>query len=104
MKIRQRPYMNMQTDNQHVELRLRSMRTLWIALIFSIGGYFVLTRFAQRPEHLEPNTMLSMVLAVVTAATTLISFPIKSKLLARAIDDGQVQQVQQAYVVAWAVT
>ena len=96
--------MNMQTDNQNVELRLRSMRTMWIALLLSIGGYFVLTRFVQRPEHLEPNTMLSMTLAIVTAATTLISFLIKSKLLALAIDQGQVPQVQQAYVVAWAVT
>jgi hypothetical protein len=96
--------MSMQTDNQNVEVRLRSMRTLWISLILSIGGYFVLTGFVQRPEHLEPNNLLSIALAVATAATTLASFLIKSKLVARAIEQGQVLQVQQAYVVAWAVT
>ena len=96
--------MNMQTDDRNVDLRLRSMRTMWIALILSLGGYFVLTRFVPRPENVEPNSMLSIALAVATAVTTLASFLIKSKLLAPAIDQGQVQQVQQAYVVAWALT
>ena len=94
----------MQTDGQNVELRIRSLRTMWIALIFSIGGYFVLTLFAHRSENTEANSMLSAILAVVAASATLISFPIKSKLLTLAVDRGQVQQVQQAYVVAWAVT
>ena len=96
--------MNMQTDNQNVELRIRSMRTIWIALILSIGSYFVLTLFAKRSESVEPNSRLSVILAFVTASTTLISFLIKNKLLTHAINQGQVQQVQQAYVVAWAVT
>jgi len=96
--------MNMQTDNQNVELRIRSMRTIWMALILSIGSYFVLTMFAQRSATVEPNSMLSVILLIVAVSTTLISFLIKSKLLTSAIDRGQVQQVQQAYVVAWAVT
>jgi len=96
----------MQTQNQNesqenVELRIRSMRTLWIALILSIGGYFVLPLFAQRSESIEPNNMLSMILIAIAASMALISFPIKSKLLSSAINQGQVQQ---AYVVAWAVT
>jgi hypothetical protein len=96
----------MQTQNQNesqenVELRIRSMRTFWIALILSIGGYFVLPLFAQRSESIEPNNMLSMILIAIAASMALISFPIKSKLLSSAINQGQVQQ---AYVVAWAVT
>ncbi len=77
------------------------MRTLWIALILSIGGYFLLPLFAQRSESIEPNNMLSMILIAIAASMALISFPIKSKLLSSAINQGQVQQ---AYVVAWAVT
>lgn len=91
----------MQTDNQNLELRLRSMRTLWVALLLSIGGYFVLTMFAHRSESVEANSTLSMSLILIATSTTLVSFLIKSKLLAKATDDGQVQQ---AYVVAWAVT
>ena len=80
------------------------MRIIWFALIMSIGVYFALTLFAHRSEDIEPNNMLSMILIVIAASTTLVSFLIKSKLLTKAIDQAQVQQVQQAYVVAWAVT
>ena len=77
------------------------MRTIWFALLLSIGGYFVLTLFAHRADNVERNNMLSMILIIVAASTTLMSFLIKSKLLAKAVDGGQVQQ---AYVMAWAVT
>jgi len=77
---------------------------MWIALVMSIGGYFVVTLFKQRSEGVEPNSMLSLILIVIAASTTLVSFLIKGKLLTKAIDQSQVPQVQQAYVVAWAVT
>lgn len=80
------------------------MRIIWFALIMSIGFYFVLTLFAQRSEDVEPNNMLSMTFLIIAVLTTLVSFLIKSKLLTKAIDEAQVQQVQQAYIVAWAVT
>jgi hypothetical protein len=97
---------NMPTQNQqpeNPELRIRSMRIIWFALFMSIGVYFVLTLFVKRSEDVEPNNMLSMILIVIAASTTLVSFLIKGKLLSKAIDQAQVQQVQQAYVVAWAV-
>jgi hypothetical protein len=94
----------MQTQNENVEVRIRSMRVMWIALIFNIGLFFVLTLFAKRSEDVQPNSMLSLILVVIAASTTLVSFLIKGKLLTKAIDQSQVQQVQQAYVVAWAVT
>lgn len=94
----------MQTQNENVELRIRSMRVMWIALILNIALFFGLTLFAHRSEDVEPNNMLSLILIVIAASTTLVSFLIKGKLLNKAIDQGQVQQVQQAYVVAWAVT
>lgn len=96
----------MQTQNQpeNVELRIRSMRVIWSALILNIGFFFVLTLFAKRPEDVQPNSMLSLTMIVIAASTTLVSLLIKGKLLTKAIDQSQVQQVQQAYVVAWAVT
>ena len=94
----------MQTQNENVEVRIRSMRVMWVALIFNIGLFFVLTLFAKRSEDVQPNSMLSLILVVIAASTTLVSFLIKGKLLTKAVDQSQVQQVQQAYVVAWAVT
>lgn len=97
----------MQPQNQppeDVELRIRSMRIIWLALLFSIVGYFAFTMFGKRSETIEPNSMLSLILAVIAMSAVLLSFLIKSKLLTKAIDQRQVPQVQQAYVVAWAVT
>ena len=89
---------------QKVELRLRTMRTLWMGMMLSIVGYFVLTLFAGRSEDLEPNPTLSLILLAVAASAALVSFPLKSKLLNRAIEQQQVPMVQQAYIVAWAIT
>jgi drug/metabolite transporter (DMT)-like permease len=80
------------------------MRTLWMGMMLSIVGYFVLTLFAGRSEDLEPNPMLSLILLAVAASAALVSFPLKSKLLNRAIEQQQVPMVQQAYIVAWAIT
>ncbi|HZN09907.1 MAG TPA: hypothetical protein VFB65_24135 [Pyrinomonadaceae bacterium] len=89
---------------ENVELRLRTMRTLWMGMILSILGYFVLTLFAGRSEDLEPNPTLSLILLAVAASAALVSFPLKSKLLNRAIEQKQVPMVQQACIVAWAIT
>lgn len=89
---------------ENIELRLRTMRTLWAALFLSIGVYYVFTLFKGRPEDVGPNPNLTLILVGVGLLTTVISFPIKSRLLNRAVTQQQVQLVQQGYVVAWAVT
>jgi hypothetical protein len=93
-----------QSIEQNVELKLRTLRVLWLALFTSVGLYFALTFFMGRSEDVEPNPMLSLILIVSGLSTTLISFVIKSKLIARAIEQQQIQLVQQAYIVTWAVT
>lgn len=95
----------MNDPQQNIELRIRTMRTLWLALFSSIGLYYLfITVLAQRSENITPNVTLSLVLIVVALSTTLISFLIKNTLLRRAIDQQQVGLVQQAYIVAWAIT
>ena len=93
-----------QSIEQNVELRLRTLRMLWLSLFGTIGLYLIMTFFAGPSEDVEPNPMLSLVFIVVGLATTLLSFLIKSKLIARAIQQQQTQLVQQAYIVTWAVT
>ena len=87
-----------------VELRLRTMRTLWFALFATVGIYYAFTIFRGRAEDREPNPTLSLILIVIGVSTTLISFVIKSKLINLAIEKQRVQLVQQAYIVAWAMT
>ena len=86
------------------ELKIRTLRTLWIALFFSIGLYYVLTIFVGPREEIEPNQMVSVILAGIALSTILASFLIKSKLLTRAVEQQQVQLIQQGYIVAWALT
>jgi fucose 4-O-acetylase-like acetyltransferase len=91
-------------DPAKIELRLRTMRTLWIAMLSSIVVYYVFAVFVRGSRNIQPNSTLFLVMVVVALSITLISFLIKSKLLAQAIEQRRVQQVQQAYIVAWALT
>ncbi|HEX6045499.1 MAG TPA: hypothetical protein VFZ22_13495 [Pyrinomonadaceae bacterium] len=95
---------NPNNPQQTIDVRLRTMRTLWIGLVLSIGAYFVVTLIAERSEELQPNPTLSLILLGGSVFTTLIAYLVKSKLLNQAIEQQQLQQVQQAYIVGWAIT
>lgn len=86
-----------------LEQRMRSVRTLWLALLLSIVMYYVFTLFAGRPENLQRNDTLSLALLIAALSTVLVSFLVKRKLVNKAIDQRQVQQVQQGYLVAWVI-
>ncbi|HEY0726938.1 MAG TPA: hypothetical protein VGD38_02640 [Pyrinomonadaceae bacterium] len=87
-----------------IEQRMRTVRIIWMALVVNIGLFYFLTRVAERPENNEPNDTLSLALLAAGVSTVLVSFVVKSKLIGRAIEQRQVQQVQQGYVVAWAMS
>lgn len=89
--------------SQNVELRMRTLRILWLALFLSVGMYYVFTLIAERSPDLKPNNTLSLALIGVGITSVLFSFLLKSKLLARARDEQQLPLVQQGYVVAWAL-
>lgn len=88
---------------ENIELRIRTIRTLWLALFISVGLYYALTFFVPRSEK-PANATLFLVLLAVAVTTTLISFVIKNNFLTRAAQKQQVQLVQQGYVVACALT
>ena len=90
-------------DAISIEQRVRTVRIVWMALLINIGLFYFLTRVAERPANLEPNDTLSLALIAVGVSAALISFLVKSKLISRAIEQRQVQQVQQAYVVGLAM-
>jgi hypothetical protein len=98
--------MNAQPANQqpNVELRIRTMRILWLAMFFSIVLYYALTFFVRPSPNTNPNSMLFLILVVIALSMTLISFLIKNRLLTRAAEQQRVQLVQQGYIVALALT
>ena len=79
------------------------MRTLWIAMLLSVGAYYAFALLKGRSENATPNATLSLIFICVALSTTLLSVFIKKTLVARAIEQQQVQLVQQAYIVAWAM-
>jgi multisubunit Na+/H+ antiporter MnhG subunit len=89
---------------QDIEPRMRTMRTIWSAMLMSIGFYYAFTFFAKRPENVEPNSTLFLVLVGIAVSTVLLSFPVKNKLISQAIEQQHVPLVQQAYIVAWALS
>ena len=80
------------------------MRIIWMALLISLGFYYAITVFVERPEDAAANPTLSLVLICVAVLAVLISFLIKGKLLSKAVDQQNIGMVQQAYIVTWAIT
>jgi len=57
-----------------------------------------------RPENVQPNSTLSLALLGAGVLIALVSFVIKNTLVRQAVEREQVAQVQQAYIVAWAMS
>ncbi len=87
-----------------IEPRIRTIRTLWIAMLFSIVIYYVFSLFVGQPKNSNSNNALSLMLVGAGLLTTLISVPIKKKLLAQSVEQQRVERVQQGYIIAWALT
>ena len=94
--------MNQNDPQTSIDLRIRTMRTLWVGLLGSIGAYYVFTWFGEPGE--KPNPNLSLTLVCVGMVIVLVTFLIKSKLLSKATEQQNIGMVQQAYVVTWAIT
>ena len=95
---------NQDDPQTKIELRIRTMRTLWFGLLVTIGIYYGFTLVAERREGLEPNPSLSLTLICVAMGMVLVAFVIKTKLLSKALEQQSTGMVQQAYVVTWAIT
>jgi len=92
-----------QNDPNKIELRLRTMRTLWIALLVSIVMYYIFTIVVGRPPNAPPNDKLFLICVAVGVLTIVLSFVIKNKGLANAATQQKIELVQPAYILAWAL-
>jgi hypothetical protein len=90
-------------NQNDIEPRIRTLRILWIALLFSLCGFFLMTILQKPREEITPNPTLSLILLLVGVSTTLTSFLIRSRLVDRAVEQRQAPLVHQAYVMGWAI-
>ena len=86
-----------------IQPRIRTMRTLWLAMVLSVVIYFIFTVFVGSSASATPNNTLSIILAVVGMMMVLVSIPIKQKVVARAVQEQKVAMVQQGYITALAL-
>lgn len=98
------PSPNQNDPQTSIELRLRTIRVLWIGAILSLGAFEVFVFMAKRPENAVPNQTVSLAVLVGAMMAGLISFPIKNKFLRDAVEQQLPGMVQQAYVVAFTIT
>ena len=98
--------MNTQSNNprESLELRIRQLRVLWLALLGSLAGFFGLTLFTGPPEIAEPNNTVLLIFVAIGLTTTLVSFFVKKRFFDRAVEQQQVELVQQGLVVAGMLT
>lgn len=87
--------------------RYQTMIILWIALLMSIGIYFLVSVFARPEIQAESgnprNSILTVVLTALGTFLVIVSFAVKQKLLRRSVDQQDVNLVQKALVVACAM-
>lgn len=95
--------MSYHAGHQKIEQRIQTIRIYWIAMLLSTAIYYFVTVFVEGSENRIPNRLLSFVLVLVGLVTTLISYPIKKKILNRAIELQRVELVQQGHIYAWAL-
>ncbi|HEU0252521.1 MAG TPA: hypothetical protein VFR12_05770 [Pyrinomonadaceae bacterium] len=79
------------------------MRTLWIAMVLSVGGYYFFTLVAGRSSEVSPNSTLSLAFVAVALITIPVSFVVRKKFLTQAVDQQRPEIVQQGYIFALAI-
>ncbi len=92
----------MQPAEPNIDARYRSMIVIWTAIFLSIGMYLVF--IWMRPAVPDPEkAKLALILVSASAIPVAISFLVKDKLLGKAAEEQKAEQVQSAYVVAFAL-
>src|SRR5580765_3085078 len=100
------------SDQPNIEVRYRTLFTLWFAICMSVLLFLVLVQFTpvkinlQHPtcsDCLSFNLRLSLVLNSLAVVPLGISFLIKQRMLGQANALQKLDMVQSAYVVAFAL-
>lgn len=92
---------------ENLDKRYQTQVTLWLALLISVGMYFVFSVLAapagSAAPRSPPNTLLIVVFSALGLLFVLGSFPVRQKLLARSVENQNLALVQRALVIACAM-
>jgi predicted MFS family arabinose efflux permease len=93
---------NQGSEGTKVDARYRTMLIVWFAILMSVGLMFFLTLVMERPPAGKDNTLL-FVFAAASIFPLLLSFVMKSKLLAQSVKEQKMALVQTAMIIAIAL-
>jgi hypothetical protein len=94
-------FINPQEAEAKVAARYRGFLILWIAILFSVGLLFALASFT--PSSGTANQTLSFALLGIGFATVTGSFLFKQLTLKKAIEKQEIQALQSAYIISFAL-
>jgi hypothetical protein len=94
-------FSNPQEAEAKVAARYRVFLILWIAILFSVGLLFALASFT--PSSGTANQTLSFALLGIGFATVTGSFLFKQLTLKKAIEKQEIQALQSAYIISFAL-
>jgi hypothetical protein len=92
------------------EVRLRTMRILWVMFLITIGLFFLVTRLS-RPDGearaeiaaRDSNVTILLVLAVVALSSVVVSFVLRASFYKRAAEQRQPAVLQTGFILAIAL-
>jgi hypothetical protein len=93
---------NQGSKQTNVDGRFRTMLVVWCAILMSVGIMFFLTLVIERPAADKDNA-LPWVFTALSIFPLLLSFVIKSKLLAQSVREQNQALVQTAMIAAVAL-
>ena len=88
--------------NQDIGPRYLTLLILWFAICVSIGLFLVIIYFAG--TNAAGNPSLSLILESATVVPFAVSFLAKQLLLGKAVAEQNIDKVQPAYVMAFALS
>jgi hypothetical protein len=89
------------SNQTNIELRYRTLLTLWFPMTMSIVLWLVLIRLVASTN--PANQRLGLLLVCLGLVPLSLSFLVKQILIGKAINGQNLMLVQQAYVVSWAL-
>jgi hypothetical protein len=86
-----------------LDARYRTLLILWLAILFSVMLFFVMTRFIGIPVEVEGNMILVPILLALSILTLALSFVLKRRFYSQAIDRQSPAMLQTGLIVALAL-
>lgn len=90
-----------QVNSNRVEAQHRTMLILWLAFLMTIVMYVFITFFMPQPAT-DTNRMLTIVFSAIGVFMVGVSFAVKKKFFARAVEEQQPSLVNTGFILALA--